>query len=180
MEEVVAGAYKQFSSLSQKGSLGIDCSGFVCASYLQDQQLLFDAKALRTGSGGQLGAFRKAAQEGNAYVHRDFNLISAGDFIQKPGHVMIATGSVHKDAKGNVTEFETYEANSTDVGSVTMWRKVNSSYTIGHPFRTSDTGGLRLYGGWGVHVFKNPTPSSDPKTRTRDNLQQTVKDKKNP
>jgi RHS repeat-associated protein len=181
-KSIVAGVYKQFSSISKNGTLGIDCSGFVGASYLEDQQLLFDAKTLRTGSSGQLAAFKTAAKEGKAYVHQDFNLLSAGDFIKKPGHVMIATGNVKVDKKtGFVTEFETYEANSTDVGSVKMWRKVNSSYTIGHPFRTSDTGAKVLKttttNDCGV-LIASPTPSSDARTRTRDNLAQTVVENK--
>lgn len=32
-----------------------------------------------------------------------------------PGHVMIATGDVKLNAKGQASEFETLEANSTDV-----------------------------------------------------------------
>jgi cell wall-associated NlpC family hydrolase len=170
--EVVKSVYQDFSTYSNKGSLGIDCSGFVNASYQEDKELLFDSKILRTGSSGQLAAFRKAEKEGKAYVHKDFNLLSEGDFIYKPDHVMIATGNVMVDESGKVISFETYEANSTDVGTVKMWRKVGKSYTIGHPFRTSDDGGgIKLEIPFiGTVTIPLPTsPSENAKQRTIDN-----------
>jgi len=53
---------------------------------------------------------------------------------------MIATGMVKLDKNGNVSEYETPEANSTAVGSVRMWRLISNGGTIAHPFRTTDTG----------------------------------------
>ncbi len=181
---VKKGIYEEFSRYSKNGNLGMDCSAFVWKSYSEDKELLFDPqKVLETGSQGQLNAFEKLAKEGKAYVHQDFNLISAGDFVKlttkKDSHVMIATGNV-RTVNGKVTEFETYEANSTQEGSITKWRPVSKIYTIGHPFRTSDTGRtLVIPVGWGLHVFKLPLPSSNPETRTRENLQQKVENNKN-
>jgi hypothetical protein len=86
---------------------------------------------------------------------------------------MIATGNVRRDAKGNVTEFQTYEAHSTSEGVIVNWRKVSRQYTIGHPFRSSDVGKEKVYfRGWqGIRILS--TPSTDARTRTMDNLQQT-------
>jgi len=50
------------------------------------------------------------------------------------------------DANGNVAEFQTYEANSTDNGSIMLWWKPGSAdYTIGLPFRSTDTVGERTF-----------------------------------
>ncbi|WP_207513875.1 RHS repeat domain-containing protein [Longitalea luteola] len=174
-QSITSGIYKQYSSLTKKGSLGIDCSGFVCVSYLQDKELLMDSKTLATGSSGQLAALKKAAKENKAFVHTNFNLISAGDFIYKPGHVMIATGLVKIDEKtGNVTEFQTMEAHSTDKGSVRIWRPVDKKYQIAHPFRTSDGQKIRLF----FLEFLIPLLKNDvnPQVRTEDNkLQARIK-----
>ncbi|MBK6545012.1 MAG: hypothetical protein IPG12_07050 [Saprospiraceae bacterium] len=132
--------YNKFAKLTSNNSLGIDCSGFVYSCYLEDKTLLINPKKLNTGSFGQLEAFMTAEKEGKAYVHNNFNIISAGDFIHKKGHVMIATGKVKLDNSGNVVEYETIEANSTDKGVITLWRKVEDSkaFTIAHPFRDTD------------------------------------------
>ena len=133
------GIYKVFPEASKNGSLGIDCSGFLYKCYKQDQNLLMTINSSFSGSKGQLNVFKNAVKKNQAYVHTNFNLISAGDFIYHPGHVMIATGNVKKNQAGDVTEYETMEANSGKVGSVKMWRTVDKKSTIGHPFRTTDS-----------------------------------------
>lgn len=119
-------------------SLGIDCSGFVFKSYKADEQLLFSGLSLNTGSIGQLSVFRNAQVSGKAFVHKNFSKISKGDFIYKPGHVMIASGRIKVDKNGKVIAFQTLEANDTEHGSIIKWRNVDESYTIGHPFRKTD------------------------------------------
>ncbi len=112
--------HQSFNQYTQNGKydLGIDCSGFVFKSYSMDKELLMDAGKLATGADKQIDEFRKAEKKGQAYVHTDFNLLSAGDLIQENGHVMIATGNVVKDASGNIIKFETIEAAGTAKGSV--------------------------------------------------------------
>jgi len=180
-QQVKSGVYKEFSSLTQKNSLGVDCSGFLYLCYSLDKELEMDASPLKDeGNKGQLAEFRSAQTQGQAYVHKDFNLITKGDFIQKKGHVMIATGEVVRDEHTHkIIMYRTAEANSTAVGSVNYWRKVSDNkddFTIGHPFRTADHGGL-------VYLFSSPgfkgfpiisqTPSPNALTRTTDNVQQT-------
>jgi RHS repeat-associated core domain len=141
----VKDAYSDFQQVMDGAkSIGIDCSGFVYASYIMDKELSFISKSLNTGSGGQLGVFKTNTGWGTTYYHKNFNLVSEGDLIHNEGHVMIATGYVRLDDKGNVSEFQTYEANSTDKGSLVMWRKVEGKYMIGHPFRTTDLVGKPL------------------------------------
>lgn len=131
------------------------------------------------GSGGQKTFFETAAAEGKAYVHKDFDLISAGDFIQRTGHVLIATGRVIKDDKGKVLEFETLEARGVDYGSVRAWHKPGEKdFTIGHPFRTTDEGvpitvKITIFNRTFTIPILSTPPSKDGKTRLKDNIQQT-------
>jgi hypothetical protein len=91
------------------------------------------------------------------YVHKNFKLLSAGDFIHKDGHVVIATGKIIIE-NGKVTWFQTLEAKGTDEGG---------KLSI-----------LRLLRG--IVSFIVPTPSSNPEQRTKDNSQQkVVKEKEN-
>lgn len=181
-QTVVKDVYTQHAEISSGGSIGIDCSAFVYTSYKTDKELTFNAKALNNGSKGQLTAFSNlATYSGRAFVHKDFNLISEGDFVYNPGHVMVATGNVKLNAKGQVAEFETLEANSTDVGTVRMWRKVETKYTIAHPFRTTD----KATSIQSVGIFPVPEIKSEDGAkrgsynrmaikRVKDNLKQTV------
>lgn len=140
---IMNGIYKAFSFITANGSLGIDCSGYVLKCYKQDATLLMSINADNfTGTTGQLDRFKTAEKRGQAYVHNDFNLLSAGDVIIIPKkHIMIATGNVKVNKDGKVISYETLEANSTAVGSVKKWRDISdnpNNIVIGHPFRTTD------------------------------------------
>jgi cell wall-associated NlpC family hydrolase len=156
-----------FSDLSNSGSsLGIDCSGLVRCGFSQDKELLMTT--VPDGSSNQLRHFKKAMENNQAFVHKDPNLISEGDLIYKPGHVMISTGAVRKDEEGNVTEFQTIEAASTSKGVINKWRKWGNAYTVGHPYRSSDA----VY----PSNFVGPLPQgikreneNAPQTRTKNN-----------
>jgi RHS repeat-associated protein len=124
-------------------SVGIDCSGFTKQAYSKDQELLMSR--LVDGSTGQLRHFEKAQKLNIAFVHKDSELISEGDWVYRPGHVMIATGNVERNESGQIVSFETLEAKGTGDGTVKTWRNVYNSrgkkknYTFAHPHRTSDT-----------------------------------------
>ncbi len=182
--------YRQFmygflgvDNLSNSGfSLGIDCSGLTCAAYGTDMELLM--KPLKGGSSQQISQMRKAVKANMAYVHQDFNLISKGDLIYHPGHVMIATGRVKKDENGVVTEFETIEAKGTKYGTVYNWRKVNDgkkgSRFIAHPHRTSDNLYVPIVGPEEKNALLNESSDVDGniitddynETRTKNNVEQ--------
>jgi RHS repeat-associated protein len=181
--QLVENTRKIFSSLCQKGfDLGIDCSGFIRACYRSDQELLVDVNKMQDGSDNELAFFNQAAKEGKAYVHHNFDIISKGDFIYKPGekvnHVMIFTGLVRMK-NGKVVEFQTVEAMDTKNGVKYAWHNADSKkYTVGHPFRSTDTGSTIQGGHFGGGSWKLANPSQDPEKRTEDNVEQTEEIKK--
>ena len=133
-----------------KSDLGIDCSGFAYACYQKDNDLLLNIKTLYAGADGQEKAFVKAEAENKAAVFTDFKNLSKGDMVffyskkdKMYDHVVIATGRIKTDKDGNVTQFETAEANETKTGTMHKWRDIDKTkktfdLTIGHPFRSTD------------------------------------------
>jgi len=169
--------YQEAGYLEEGKSIGIDCSGLVYHCYKADNELLFDvkgSKGLYTGSSGQLEFFKDRAKEGLAYVHKDPNLLSKGDFVYHRGHVMLATGNVRRDEEGNVTHYQTIEAEGTDYGVTMKWRVHKSSRTYAHPFRSTDK--LVSF----PKDFVGPLPEGGKRVddvglqRTKDNLIQTT------
>ncbi|HTA28063.1 MAG TPA: NlpC/P60 family protein [Bacteroidia bacterium] len=133
-----------------KSDLGIDCSGFAYACYQKDNDLLLNIKTLYAGADGQEKAFVKAMDDNKAAVFTDFKNLSKGDMVffyskkdKTYDHVVIATGRIKTDKDGNVTQFETAEANETKTGTMHKWRDIDKTektfdLTIGHPFRSTD------------------------------------------
>jgi hypothetical protein len=100
------------------------------------------------------GKFKTAQKQGMGAFHTNFNLVGQGDLVfdkvwvvddDKTGeghwfvhHVMVATGNVKVNTKGDVVAIEVTEAPYSGKVVTTEYKPVKSTYSIGHTYRTGD------------------------------------------
>lgn len=128
-----------------KSSFGIDCSGLSRFCFNADNQKLMTSWGISRAV-DQFKTFNGATDEGTGIIHSNFNFIGEGDIVFNVNnkrddgvtHVMVATGNVKTDKKGNVIKFEVIHAPESGQLVKREWKKVSTKLSIGHTYRIGD------------------------------------------
>ncbi len=148
------GVYEKYGygDLKWPISIGIDCSGLACKAFNSDKEKLMPDLPAGFAKDQALAFYQENMKGSRAKggLHKNFNYVGQGDLIFKiqkvdengkplqVSHVMIATGKIKIDAKGNVTKIEVIHAPKTGDFVKKEWINVNKTLYIGHTFRKSD------------------------------------------